>query len=307
MSDWYDVTGNPAQRSLARSLNMRVEFELVQAAFGKLPALSGNANCFWVTNSSADGVTSLTASQARTALGLVIGTNVQAYSAVLQGTTASFTTAMETKLGYITITGPANFDTVASQLATISGSVSTCVSSASSASSSASDAGTSASTAGTQATAATTAKNQAVTAQETAEEARDESQAILDEMLELVAEIENVTTADPTVAVVISGGKYTIDASLGRRFEVTVSASGDMEFTNMTVAAATSAGIVVVTRNLGSFDITDFTSLDGHALRTDGTSLSLTSSGVDKFFALLMGASNNEIFIKKDDNPWVLL
>jgi len=47
---------------------------------------------------SRGGTGSATAGDARTALGLVIGTDVQAFSSVLQNTTASFTTAQATKL-----------------------------------------------------------------------------------------------------------------------------------------------------------------------------------------------------------------
>jgi len=50
------------------------------------------------------------ASAARTTLGVAIGSNVQAYSSVLQNTTASFLTADETKLDYITVTQAVSLD-----------------------------------------------------------------------------------------------------------------------------------------------------------------------------------------------------
>jgi hypothetical protein len=48
--------------------------------------------------------------EVRADLGLEIGTDVQAYSAVLAATTASFTTADKTKLDYISVTGAINLD-----------------------------------------------------------------------------------------------------------------------------------------------------------------------------------------------------
>jgi hypothetical protein len=60
------------------------------------------------------------ATAARSTLGLVIGTNVQAYSSILQNTTASFLTAQETKLGFITVTGAANLDTLTAHAASTS-------------------------------------------------------------------------------------------------------------------------------------------------------------------------------------------
>lgn len=58
------------------------------------------------------GTGATTASGARTALGLEIGADVQAYSSVLAATTASFLTAQETKLGYITVTQAVDLDAI---------------------------------------------------------------------------------------------------------------------------------------------------------------------------------------------------
>ena len=59
------------------------------------------------------------ASAARTTLGVAIGSNVQAYSSVLQNTTASFTTADETKLDYITVTQAVSLDQMETDIAAL--------------------------------------------------------------------------------------------------------------------------------------------------------------------------------------------
>ena len=59
------------------------------------------------------------ASAARTTLGVAIGSNVQAYSSVLENTTASFLTADETKLDYITVTQAVSLDQMETDIAAL--------------------------------------------------------------------------------------------------------------------------------------------------------------------------------------------
>lgn len=104
MSDWYDVSGNPGTKAQGSSAQIRAEFALIQAAFGKMPALTGAGLQMLFVNTGGTALESVTASTARSRLGLVIGTNVQAFSSVLENTTASFTTELANKLGFITVT-----------------------------------------------------------------------------------------------------------------------------------------------------------------------------------------------------------
>lgn len=85
--------------------------------------LVGSGNIVITTNATTDTITiastgDLVASNnlsdltnagtARTNLGVAIGTNVQAYSSILAGTTASFTTALETKLNGVATNADVN-------------------------------------------------------------------------------------------------------------------------------------------------------------------------------------------------------
>ena len=58
-------------------------------------------------------------STARTNLGVAIGSNVQAYSSVLQNTTASFLTADKTKVDYITVTQAVDLDQMETDIAAL--------------------------------------------------------------------------------------------------------------------------------------------------------------------------------------------
>ncbi len=83
MSDYYTRSGAPTNGASLSSSAIRAEFLLISDAFDKLPALTGNGSKFLRVNSGATAVEALSASDTRSALGLVIGTNVQAYDAEL--------------------------------------------------------------------------------------------------------------------------------------------------------------------------------------------------------------------------------
>ena len=103
MSDYYEISGVPSTKSFGSSAAIRGEFQLIGQAFEKLPALDGAAGYFIRVNDSGTGMESLDGDDYREALGLIIGETVQAFTEVLQATTASFTTELKDKLDGFTL------------------------------------------------------------------------------------------------------------------------------------------------------------------------------------------------------------
>jgi hypothetical protein len=82
-SEYYDHSTYPSQGAAGSSSALRAELDLIEAGFSKLPDLAGNGDKPAFINAGGTAMVAKTAAQARALLGLEIGTNVQAYSAVL--------------------------------------------------------------------------------------------------------------------------------------------------------------------------------------------------------------------------------
>lgn len=110
---WYTPSGAPANQSSLTSASMRAEFALIQTNISnKLPTYTGNGSKAIFVNSGGTALEAVTAATARTNLGLVIGTNVQAWGADLDALDALSSTGIAVRTAsntwaQRTITAPA--------------------------------------------------------------------------------------------------------------------------------------------------------------------------------------------------------
>ena len=77
-NEYYDSTGAPANASAGNPGLIRAEFDAIEAGFDKLPTLTGNANEAVFVNAGATALETLSASDARTRLGVEASANKDA-------------------------------------------------------------------------------------------------------------------------------------------------------------------------------------------------------------------------------------
>ncbi len=96
---YYTASAVPSTRAAGSSALMRAEFALIEAGFAKLPTLSGNADKIVGVNAAGTALEAKSASAVRSAIGVVIGTDVQAYDADLAAIAALSSAGLVARTG----------------------------------------------------------------------------------------------------------------------------------------------------------------------------------------------------------------